>query len=124
MEIKYNSKSLKLGFILGIAFLLVGITSVIFSETPSIFFLVVGITYIIIGIYRSKGNYIIIKDGYLKKDFGGKIFLKDVTEIKRFAGDYIFKTTQTQVTIDTNVVDKKSLAQLEEFVINFEIKSQ
>lgn len=96
----------------------------IFAETPSLFFLGTGITYIVIGIYRLKGNYIIVKDGYLKKDFGGKIFLKDVTEIKRFAGDYIFKTTHTQITIDSNAVDKKSIAELEEFVTTFKIKKQ
>lgn len=124
MEIKYNSKSIQLGFIIGIAFLVIGITSVIYSENPSIFFLVLGITYISIGIYRWKGNYIIVKDGYLKKNFGGKIFLNDVTEIKKFAGDYIFKTAQTQVTIDTNLVDKKSLPQLEEFVMAFKVKTQ
>jgi hypothetical protein len=122
MDIKYNARSFKTGLIIGIAFLLVGIASIVFGETPSLFFLGAGVAYIAIGIYRMKANYVTIADGFLKKDFGGKILLKDVTEIRRFAGDYIFKTANSEVTIDTNAVDKNSLKELEEFVATCEAK--
>lgn len=116
MEIKYNPKPLKIGFIAGIAFLLIAITSIIFGDSQLYFFFGIGLIYIVIGVYRIKVNYVTAKDGYLKRDFGKKILLKDIIEVKRFAGDYIFKTREREVIIDINAVDKKSLEKLDEFV--------
>ena len=116
MNIKYNPKPLKTGFILGTLFLLIGILSIIFAQKTSLFFLGSGFAYIIIGVYRLKNDYVTVQDGYIKKDFGAKMFLKDITQIKYFAGDYIIKSKEVQITIDINAVDKKSLKDLEEFI--------
>ena len=121
MEIKYNRKSAKNGLIIGILILAVGISSVLFTERTSILFLVGGLAYIINSIYVLKTNYVTVKDGYLKKNRGGKIYLDNLIEVKKFAGDYILKTKQTQITIDTNIVDKESLKKLDEFMASLKV---
>lgn len=45
--------------------------------------------------------------------FGKKISVKDIKWIRKFAGDYILKTDQKKLTINTQLIDPKSLTVLE-----------
>ncbi|HLF51476.1 hypothetical protein [Flavobacterium sp.] len=121
MEIKYNRKSTRKELIIGILFLAVGLAPILFDERISLIPLGGGLAYIINSLYNLKTNYVTVKEGYLKKKFGGKIYLNNLIEVKKFAGDYILKTKQTQITIDTNLVDKESLKELDEFIANLNV---
>lgn len=52
----------------------------------------------------------IIRENWL---FGKKISVKDIKWIRKFAGDYILKTDQKKLTINTQLIDPKSLTVLE-----------
>ena len=45
--------------------------------------------------------------------FGKSIKLKEVTSVKKFAGDIIFITKNEEFRIDTQEIDKKSIEDLE-----------
>jgi len=44
--------------------------------------------------------------------FGKKLILTEIKRIKKFAGDYILKTDEKELTINTQIIDPNSLAEL------------
>lgn len=44
--------------------------------------------------------------------FGKKIDLKEVKQFRSFAGDYIFKTEKSKLTINTQLIEEESLKEL------------
>ncbi|MBT2162011.1 hypothetical protein [Zobellia barbeyronii] len=42
-----------------------------------------------------------------------KMNLNEITQVKKFAGDYILKTKREELTIYTQVIDEDSLADLD-----------
>lgn len=60
-------------------------------------------------------QYLTIEDGVITKNnlFPKKINLIEITKIKKFSGDYILKTNNGELTINTRLIDKKSLADLD-----------
>ena len=44
--------------------------------------------------------------------FGKKINLTEIKRIKKFAGDYILKTDKNELTINTQIIEPKSLTEL------------
>jgi hypothetical protein len=59
-------------------------------------------------------QYLTINNNVIKENhpFGKKINLTEIKNIKKFAGDYILKTEKTELTINTQIIDEKSLAEL------------
>ena len=43
---------------------------------------------------------------------GKKLNLTEIKRIKKFAGDYILKTDKKELTINTQIIDPNSLAEL------------
>ena len=64
--------------------------------------------------YEYKNQYLTIENGHIFKNypFGNKIKLTDINRIKKFAGDYILKTDNLELTINTQLIDEKSLKDL------------
>jgi hypothetical protein len=77
-------------------------------------YLVFGILYLILYFYQKKYQYLTLENGILKINgsFGKKINLTEIKRIKKFAGDYILKTDKKELTINTQIIDPKSLAEL------------
>jgi hypothetical protein len=59
---------------------------------------------------------------YVNKPFGKKISLTEIKQIKKFAGDYILKTDKTELTINTQIIDEKSLVEFRK--IRTELKNR
>lgn len=118
MEIKYNQSQNKLSVMLGVLLLMLNMISVIVYGKFVGFALGLGITYVGMAIYRYYVPYAVVKDGYLKKDFGGKIPLEEITDTRRFAGDYVFRSATKKITLDKNLVDKTSIDALETLINN------
>ena len=116
IAIKYNQKRAKIGLVLGLILLLLYGMSIYFYSSKSYFPLVLGIAYISMFFYKTNVYYLRTENGFLKKDFGPKIRIKDIVETRRFAGDYIFKSKTKTITIDKNAVDKSSVDQIENFI--------
>ena len=50
------------------------------------------------------------------------IDLKEVAEVRYFAGDYIFQTDQNQIRIDTKLIDQPSLQILEDTISSYSLE--
>ena len=113
MDILFNKKQQKRLLVLGALNMIIGISS-LFIGSENYFltgFIGIGFFYVVTSIYNIQNPYIRIESEYIKKSgiFNKKVFLDEITEIKKFAGDYIVKTKNREIHFDTNMVDKESL---------------
>lgn len=126
MKIKYTKERLRSNYRFGLYFIILGtILNIIFNFSIDFFngfqFYSIGLGLIFAGFfslgvyyYEKKKQYLNIENGILKKNtlFPKSINLRDVIVFKRFAGDYILKTKEKKVTIDTQQIDSDSLVEL------------
>lgn len=117
MRIGYKKRNLNINLILGIVWLIFGLLDLNFSKEnrwTDYGDLLFGILYLILYFYQKRSKYLTIENGILKVNgsFGKKINLTEIKRIKKFAGDYILKTDKKELTINTQIIDPKSLAEL------------
>jgi len=76
--------------------------------------LIISFLYLGTYFYEKRNQYLTIKNGIISvnKPFGKKIRLTEIKRIKKFAGDYILKTEKMELTINTKMIDEKSLVEL------------
>ncbi len=67
--------------------------------------------------------YLSIENGIIKRNdlWGRSIRLEEVVHIEKYAGDYILKTPEKKLRIDTHLVESSSLEQLEAILSNLPI---
>lgn len=51
-----------------------------------------------------------------------EIDLKEVNEVRYFAGDYIFKTDRDQVRINTELIEEASIQKLEDIISAYDLQ--
>ncbi|MGB7842114.1 MAG: hypothetical protein WBL21_04945 [Salinimicrobium sp.] len=117
MRIGYKKRNLNTYLILGIVWLLFGLLNLNYKEENHWIdygYLVFGILYFILYFFQTHYQYLTIENGILKINgsFGKKINLNDIRQIKKFAGDYILKSEKKELTINTQIIDPNSLAEL------------
>jgi hypothetical protein len=75
-------------------------------------FLIIGTIYLIKSLFEIRNQYLTIENGMIRKNqflgFIKKINLKDIIQIKKFAGDYTLVTEQTELKINTELIDDNS----------------
>ena len=117
MNIHYRKKQRKVYLISGIGWLVIGIIQVTFDEKLKGFnfgwFILSGV-YLIMYFYQKRGKYLTLENGIINVNgpFGKKLILTEVKRIKKFAGDYILKTDEKELTINTQIIDPNSLVEL------------
>tara|TARA_B110000259_G_scaffold83384_1_gene97336 strand:- start:31 stop:420 length:390 start_codon:yes stop_codon:yes gene_type:complete len=117
MNIHYRKKQRKVYLISGIGWLVIGIIQVTFDEKLKGFnfgwFILSGV-YLIMYFYQKRGEYLTLENGIINVNgpFGKKLILTEVKRIKKFAGDYILKTDEKELTINTQIIDPNSLVEL------------
>jgi len=117
MKIGYKKKHLNVNLIFGIIWLIYGIIRVIDNEKPNWIdygWFVFSAIYFGTYFYKKKEKYLTIENGVLRinSPFGKILNLNEIKHIKKFAGDYILKTDKTELTINTQIIDPNSLAEL------------
>jgi len=119
MKIKFKKKRLYINLILGLVWLALGILNL--TEDDKIRwtdygYLVAGILYIGHYLYDLTNQYLTIESGTIRKNglygFGKRINLNEINWIKKFAGDYTLKTEERELKINTELIDKDSLTEL------------
>ncbi|HMQ45768.1 MAG TPA: hypothetical protein PKC63_15615 [Mariniflexile sp.] len=118
MTIPYKKKYLNTHLILGVVLLILGLLNLNYNDENRWFdygYLVIGLLYMVLYIYQKLVKYLSINHGVLKLhgDFGKKVVLADVKVIKTFAGDYILKTDDKTLTINTQIIDPLALKELQ-----------
>lgn len=118
MTIPYKKKHVITTLIFGVVWLILGLLNLNYNDENRWFdygYLVIGLLYMVLYIYQKQVKYLSINHGVLKLhgDFGKKVVLADVKVIKTFAGDYILKTDDKTLTINTQIIDPLALKELQ-----------
>jgi hypothetical protein len=128
LKIKFRKKRLRTNLIIGSVWVGLGLLSVVFADglrwTDYGYFFV-GLLYLGHYLYDRINHYLTIENGTLRKNalygFGKRVSLAEIYWIKKFAGDYILKTPQREVTIDTRLIDEDSLMELDRVLAELDL---
>ncbi|WP_223551458.1 hypothetical protein [Aestuariivivens sp. NBU2969] len=117
MKVRYRNKHMNFNLIFGLIWLAWFFIGMFSKEKPhwtDYGWAVISATYLIAYFYQRKNKYLTIKSGLLKVNgpFGKEVRLTDIKRIKKFAGDYILKTDNTELIINTQIIEPHSLAKL------------
>ncbi len=117
MKIAYKKRQLNVNLILGLVWLVWFFIGIFTKEEPNwtdYGWIVISIMYLGLYFYQKNYKYLSIENGILTINgpFGKKLNLTEIKRIKKFAGDYILKTEKKELTINTQIIDPKSLTEL------------
>lgn len=123
MKIRYKNNTGIFYLLLGILWIAMGIFGLSlegdnpFFDYASIAF---GILYVLMFLYQRNYQYLKIENGVVQKSLfhasPRRITLKKVVWIKKFAGDYILISDEKKFHINYDLIEKKSLLELEKFL--------
>ncbi len=119
MKIKFKKSRQRANLILGIVWIILGVLSIVTDDEirwTDYGYLVIGVLYLGLYLYNLTNQYLTIENGTIQKNglygFRKKISLNKINWIKKFAGDYTVKTEQEELKINTELIDKDSLTEL------------
>ena len=118
VTIPYTAKRLRNTLIFSFLYWFIYLSSFLVRDDFGYFqwiFLIIAILSTFEYFRQKKQQYLSIKDGVLKRNdiIARTIRLQEVTEIEKYAGDYILKTPKRKLRIDTDVIPDKALKELE-----------
>jgi len=118
MKIKYKKQPLLFYLTAGLFWLIFFIVILFEKERLNWIdygWIVMSFVYLGIFYYQKKYKYITIEDGIIRINgpLGKELKLIEIKRIKKFAGDYIIKTDQKEMTINTQIIDPNSLKELD-----------
>lgn len=92
-------------------------------DISTVIWFVLGLVYLGIFLFEYTAKYLVIKDGYLQKNgiVRKKIKLEDVEDFQMFAGDYIFKTKDTELIVPLVVMDREEIQRLDDILREYGI---
>ena len=117
MKIQYKKRQLNFNLIFGIIWLTYFLIQLIFDKEIHWIdygWILISLAYFGIYFYQKKYKYVSIENGILTVNgpLGKKLNLTEIKRIKKFAGDYILKSDNKDLTINTQIIDPNSLAEL------------
>jgi hypothetical protein len=119
MKIRFKKKRIYANLILGLVWTGLGVFGLFEDDNfrwSDFLYVVLGILYMGHYLYDFTNQYLTIENGTIRKNvlygFGKNINLDDINFIKKFAGNYTLKTETTELKINTELIEKKSLAEL------------
>ena len=91
-------------------------------------YLMLGLGYLAVFYYDYKNQYLIIKNGWIRKNllysFKNKIRIEDIEDIRRINGDYILISKTAHLKIDPDVIERKSLKKLNTLIVEWGLPSE
>ncbi|WP_417619801.1 hypothetical protein [Oceanihabitans sediminis] len=130
MKIKYTKKRLRVGLIFGLIWLVYSLFLLLSKERVTWIdygFALLTVVYLGTYFYERKYQYLTIKDGviglsrpFLKK----QITLSEVIQFKKFAGDYILRTKEEELVINTKIIESDSLVALNKALEQLQVEAQ
>jgi hypothetical protein len=119
MKIRLKKNRFYMNLILGLVWTGLGIFSLMEDDNlrwTDYGYFVAGILYIGHYIYDLSEQYLTIENGTIRKNvlygFRKKINLNEIYSIKKFGGDYTLKTETKELKINTELIEEKSLTEL------------
>lgn len=117
MKFKYKNRHIKINLILGILWIIFFILAVFVKDDPhwvDYGYLLMSVLYLCLYFYQRANQYLIFENGFIKynRPFASQFDLSEITSIRKFAGDYILKSAKKDFTINTQLIEPESLADL------------
>ena len=117
MKIAFKQRHLNASLIFGLIWSVWFFVGVFGKEEPNwtdYGWIFISLMYLGIYFYQKNYKYLTIENGIINVNgpFGKKLNLTEIKRIKKFAGDYILKTDKSELTINTQIIDPKSLTEL------------
>lgn len=107
----YNKKYVRGNLIIGVSAVLIGFVVHLFFSKNGFDdgLMIVGVSHFVQGIYYWKSPYVKIKDGVISKHefIIKKRQLNEVVSIRKFADEYILKTSDKELIVNHHMMDKK-----------------
>ena len=127
ITLRYKPKSINYNLIFGIIWLSLGIARVTLVQKDNFFFygfIVFGICYLTMYFVMKYKQYATITDEVITKNglLSKSILVKNITEIKEFAGDVIFKTKEREIAINTNQITEASVIEVKNYAQKLKIE--
>ena len=123
MKIRFKKKRLYINLILGLVWIGLGVFSLFEDENlrwTDYGSLLVGILYLGHYLYDLNNQYLTIKNGSIRKNvlygFGKKINVNEINRIEKYAGDYILRTVEKELKINSELIEEKSLVEFNEIL--------
>ena len=118
IQLRYNIKNQRYYIIAGGLFFLLAGIDLIASNEIKYFNIALALLYIAPYFYHKKVPFLTIQKGVLKQHwwFGKSINAKEITAIKYFAGEYIVRSAQKEIRIDTHLIDPRDQPLLTDFL--------
>ena len=122
MKIGYSKKRLFSNLLMGTLWLGVGISyffeqGIATKKIRPYFLILLGLIYLSIFIFDYTKKYFEISDGKIKINTFPKkeINIEDIRDVKYYADDYTFKTSDKQIKIQKSQINSKDLPEFESF---------
>src|SRR5690554_7416586 len=117
MKIGYTKRHMNLNLVFGLVWLVWFLVSMITkAEIGWIDYgwMVISGLYLALYYHQRKNKYISIEDGIIKKNewFGKKLRISEVKEIREFAGNYIIKTDEKELVVNTDIINPDEIPEL------------
>jgi hypothetical protein len=112
MKIGYKKRNLNVNLISGLIWLVWFFVGVFGKEEPNwtdYGWIFISLMYLGLYFYQKNYKYLTIENGIINVN---GLNLTEIKRIKKFAGDYILKTDKSELTINTQIIDPNSLAEL------------
>ena len=118
MKIKYKKSRSRFYLIMIIIWFILLTVNIFYVDSSNWTFwiwIVLPLGYISMYSFEYFNQYLQIENGFIYKTslFPKKVELNKVLKFRKFAGDYIIETDQSELRIDTSLIDKESLKELD-----------
>lgn len=127
MKIAFKDKRLIINLILGIVWIIVGVSYFLEGENTRLtpyFIIVLGITYLCMSAYEYYNQYLTITGEEIQINTFPKkqIVIREITEAKYYADDYTFRTSEKTLKVRKSQISARDLPKFEAFFNDLKMK--
>ena len=125
MKITFKKKHLNSSLFYGFFFTVIVLIMLKSNQDPwhAILSIVLPILYVAKYFLQKHYQYLTLDKGVIKVNhlFGKEIKMTEINQIEKYAGTYIIKTDTKKLSIDTHIIEKKSLIALNTVLENLNV---
>lgn len=126
MKIAFKKRHLNINLFYGLLFILTGLITLKSNQNRwyDIFSILLPILFVTKYFLLKHNKYLTIDKGIIKINslFGGQVKMSKIKQIEKYAGKYIIQTDNKKLSIDTHIIEEKSLVKLNAELENLNIK--
>ncbi|TXD53009.1 hypothetical protein ES044_06250 [Polaribacter sp. IC066] len=125
MKVPYKKRHLNTHLLYSLFFVITGFITLKEQQNQwyTVFAILAPIMFVSKYFYLKHTKYLTINKKVIKNNslFGRQVNLSKIKQIEKYAGKYIIKTDKKKLTIDTHVIETKSLVQLNAALENLNV---